>query len=111
VLHKQSIFLNHNLQAVFDLPKKMRAALEGDMLDTAVSFYAEAQPLLQKYGNRGTFRQISGEADVVAREISQLLKRRLTERKDSEEQCVLLLRKLGEPDDTLQVLKGGTIMH
>ena len=33
----------------------------------------------------------------------QLLKRRLTERKDSEEQCVLLLRKLGEPDDTLQV--------
>ncbi|GAX77837.1 hypothetical protein CEUSTIGMA_g5279.t1 [Chlamydomonas eustigma] len=90
------------LQAVFDLPKKMRAALEGDMLETAVSFYAEAQPLLQKYGNRGTFRQISSDSDLVAREISQLLKRRLTERKDSEEQCVLLLRKLGEPDDTLQ---------
>ena len=60
------------MQAVFDLPKKMRAALEGDMLDTAVSFYAEAQPLLQKYGGRGTFRQISAEADVVAREISQV---------------------------------------
>lgn len=36
----------------------------------------------------------------------QILKRRLTERKDSEEQCVLLLRKLGEPDDTLQVWTG-----
>lgn len=34
---------------------------------------------------------------------AQLLKKRLTERKDDAEQCVLLLRKLGEPDDTLQV--------
>lgn len=39
----------------------------------------------------------------MAQEISQLLKKRLTERKDDAEQCVLLLRKLGEPDDTLQV--------
>jgi hypothetical protein len=31
----------------------------------------------------------------------QVLKRRLAERKDDTEQCVLLLRKLGEPDDTL----------
>ena len=33
----------------------------------------------------------------------QVLKRRLTERKDDTEQCVLLLRKLGEEDDTLMV--------
>lgn len=31
------------MQAVFELPKRMRAALEEDVLDTAVSFYAEAQ--------------------------------------------------------------------
>jgi hypothetical protein len=31
------------------------------------------------------------------------LKRRLAERKDDTEQAVLLLRKLGEADDTLQV--------
>lgn len=59
-------------QAVFDLPKKMRAALEGDMLDTAVSFYAEAQPLLAKYGNRGAFRQIAAESQQVAKEMAQV---------------------------------------
>lgn len=32
----------------------------------------------------------------------QVLKRRMSERKDDTERCVLLLRKLGEPDRTLQ---------
>lgn len=32
----------------------------------------------------------------------QVLKKRLSERKDDTERCVLLLRKLGEPDATLQ---------
>eukprot|EP00198_Chlamydomonas_reinhardtii_P005800 XP_001695136.1 predicted protein [Chlamydomonas reinhardtii] len=94
--------LLRKLQTVFELPRKMRAALEEDALDTAVGLYAEAQPLLHKYGNRGTFKVIALESDFVAQEISQLLKKRLTERKDDAEQCVLLLRKLGEPDDTLQ---------
>ncbi len=44
------------LQAVFELPKRMKAALEEDALGTAVDFYAEALPLLKKYGHRGTFR-------------------------------------------------------
>ncbi|EFJ51819.1 hypothetical protein VOLCADRAFT_120427 [Volvox carteri f. nagariensis] len=94
--------LLRKLQTVFELPRKMRAALEEDALDTAVGLYAEAQPLLHKYGGRGTFKVIALESDFVAQEISQLLKKRLTERKDDAEQCVLLLRKLGEPDDTLQ---------
>ena len=64
--------LLRKLQAVFDLPKRMRAALEEDVLDTAVSFYAEAQPLLKKYGGRGTFRQIALESDQVAKEVSQV---------------------------------------
>jgi hypothetical protein len=57
---------------VFDLPKRMRAALEEEVLDTAVGFYAEAQPLLRKYGAKSTFRQIAAESDVVAKEISQV---------------------------------------
>ncbi|KAJ9510063.1 hypothetical protein QJQ45_011702 [Haematococcus lacustris] len=103
-LHRVQLLLK-KLQAVFELPKRMRAALEEDVLDTAVSYYAEAQPLLQKYGNRGTFKQIAVDSDNVAKELSQasgVLKRRLAERKDDTERCVLLLRKLGEPDDTLQ---------
>ncbi|GFH06630.1 uncharacterized protein HaLaN_01294, partial [Haematococcus lacustris] len=105
-LHRVQLLLK-KLQAVFELPRRMRAALEEDVLDTAVSYYAEAQPLLQKYGNRGTFKQIAVDSDNVAKELSQasgvsVLKRRLAERKDDTERCVLLLRKLGEPDDTLQ---------
>lgn len=48
----------------------MRAALEEDALDAAVSFYAEAQPLLKRWGGRGTFKQIAAESDAVAKEIS-----------------------------------------
>lgn len=44
------------LQAVFDLPRRMRAALSEDALDSAVSFYAEALPLLKKYGHKVAFR-------------------------------------------------------
>jgi hypothetical protein len=91
------------LQAVFDLPSRMRAALEEDALDSAVSFYAEALPLLKKHGHKGAFRSIAAEADAAAKEISSALKRRLAERKDETEQVVLLLRQLGEGDDTLQV--------
>ncbi|KXZ52998.1 hypothetical protein GPECTOR_8g368 [Gonium pectorale] len=95
--------LLRKLQTVFELPRKMRAALEENALDTAVGLYAEAQPLLHKYGGRGSFKVIALKSDFVAQEISALLKRRLTERRDGDaEQCVLLLRKLGEPDDTLQ---------
>lgn len=52
------------------------------------------------------FRSVSSEADAVAKELSVLLKRRLAERKDDTEQVVLLLRRLGEPDDSLQVPLG-----
>ncbi|GFH25320.1 uncharacterized protein HaLaN_23260 [Haematococcus lacustris] len=69
-LHRVQLLLK-KLQAVFELPKRMRAALEEDVLDTAVSYYAEAQPLLQKYGNRGTFKQIAVDSDNVAKELSQ----------------------------------------
>jgi hypothetical protein len=85
----------------------MRAGLEEDMLESAVSFYAEAMPLLKKYGQRGAFKTVAMESELVAAEISGTLKKRLAERKDDTEQCVLLLRKLGEGDDTLQVLNLG----
>lgn len=56
-----------------------------------VSFYAEALPLLHKYGGAAsglkgssTFRQIALESEGVAREIKTLLRKRLTEKKDSE---------------------------
>lgn len=90
-------------QAVFDLPSRMQAALDEDALDSAVSFYAEALPVLRKYGHKGAFRGVAVQADAAAKQVSTALKRRLAERKDETEHVVLLLRQLGEGDDTLQV--------
>jgi hypothetical protein len=91
------------VQAVFDLPSRMQAALEEDALDSAVSFYAEALPVLRKYGHKGAFRGVAVQADAAAKQVSTALKRRLAERKGETEHVVLLLRQLGEGDDTLQV--------
>ncbi|KAF8059217.1 VPS51 [Scenedesmus sp. PABB004] len=90
------------LQAVFDLPARMKAALAEDALGAAVGFYAEALPLLRQHGHRGAFRGIAADADAAARDVSAALKRRLAERKGEPEQAVLLLRQLGEGDDGLQ---------
>lgn len=92
------------LQAIFDLPSRMQAALEEDALDSAVSYYAEALPVLRKYGHKGAFRDVAVQADAAAKDIGAVLKRRLAERKDDTEHVVLLLRQLGEGDDTLQVV-------
>eukprot|EP00983_Pelagomonas_calceolata_P096868 1158181-Pelagomonas_calceolata.AAC.3 len=61
------------VQVVFDLPKRMRAALEEDVMDTAVGFYAEALPLLKKFGHRGALRQVASQSDLVAKEIAQVV--------------------------------------
>lgn len=40
------------LQGVFELPKKLRAAIDRQAYDIAVDSYAEVVPLLQKYGHK-----------------------------------------------------------
>lgn len=89
----------------------MQAALEEDALDSAVAFYAEALPVLRKYGHKGAFRGVAVQADAAAKQVSTALKRRLAERKDETEHVVLLLRQLGEGDDTLQVSTGTQCMQ
>ena len=40
------------LQVVFDLPKRLQAAIKTGALEVAVDTYAEAAPLLKKYGHK-----------------------------------------------------------
>lgn len=40
------------LQAVFDLPRKLRAAIEREAYELAADCYADAAPLLRKYGHK-----------------------------------------------------------
>ena len=40
------------LQAVFDLPRKLRAAIDQGAFEVAADCYADAAPLLKKYGHK-----------------------------------------------------------
>ena len=40
------------LQAIFDLPKRLHTALEQGAVEIAVNAFAEAAPLLKRYGHK-----------------------------------------------------------
>ena len=40
------------LQAVFELPKRLKIAIEQGALEVAVNSYADAAPLLKKYAHK-----------------------------------------------------------
>jgi len=42
------------LQAIFDLPKRLHTALEQGAVEIAVDTFAEAAPLLKRYGHKVT---------------------------------------------------------
>jgi len=42
------------LQAIFDLPKRLHTALEQGAVEIAVDAFAEAAPLLKRYGHKVT---------------------------------------------------------
>ena len=47
------------LQAVFDLPKRLRVAIDQGALELAVNSYADAAPLLKQYGHKVTLHTSS----------------------------------------------------
>lgn len=40
------------LQAVFDLPRRLRTAIDRGARELAVGYYADAAPLLHRYGHK-----------------------------------------------------------
>ncbi len=53
---------------------------------------------------QGAFRQVAVEADACAKELTQILKQRMVTQKDEAAECIQMVRKLGEPIESLQVL-------
>ena len=45
------------LQAVFELPRRLHAAIDNGALEIAVATYADAEPLLRRYGHKVSLRQ------------------------------------------------------
>ena len=52
---------------------------------------------------QGAFRQVAVEADACAKELTQILKQRMVTQKDEAAECIQMVRKLGEPIESLQV--------
>jgi hypothetical protein len=127
------------LQAVFDLPRRLRSALDREAFEVAADAYADAAPLLKKYGHKvgepfhsrrngpcsavcsenppsdvnssclcaqGAFRKVAVEASACAKELTAVLKRRMLLHKEEAAECIQMLRKLGEPVESLQVRLG-----
>ena len=53
---------------------------------------------------QGAFRQVAVEADACAKELTLILKQRMVSQKDQAAECIQMVRKLGEPIESLQVL-------
>ena len=62
------------LQAVFDLPQRLRTCIDRNAIALAVRYYARAAPLLDKYGEEGAFVGVKEEAEEAVVEITAKLK-------------------------------------
>ena len=62
------------LQAVFDLPAKLRTCAETGALALAVRYYVGAGPLLAKYGDAGAFVGVKRECDDAMRTVEEKLR-------------------------------------
>lgn len=56
--------------------------------------------------HQGAFRKVAVEANACAKELTATLKQRMLHHKEEAAECIQMLRKLGEPVESLQVLCG-----
>jgi hypothetical protein len=52
---------------------------------------------------QGAFRKVAADSERCAAELTDLLKKRMVEQRDQAADCIQLVRKLGEPIESLQV--------
>ena len=55
---------------------------------------------------QGAFRQVAAEAGRMAQELTEILKKRMTAQQDEAAECIQMVRRLGEPIESLQVRAG-----
>jgi hypothetical protein len=60
-------------------------------------------PQYHLWAVQGAFRQVAVEADACAKDLTQILKQRMVTQKDEAAECIQMVRKLGEPIESLQV--------
>lgn len=118
------------MQAVFDLPKKLKAALDMKAYGVAADMYAEVLPLLKSHGNKaswssafchghflgrthptavffvnlqGAFRRVKDEIEVCAQLVLKACRTELASLPEDLSEVVENLRKLDVPEIEIQV--------
>lgn len=92
------------LQSVFDLPSRVKTALQLGALSSAVREYAAAAPLLERYGT-GAFAAVAAETAGSIKQIAEQLRAKLRDpetRPEDAAEALELLQLLRMPQDELQ---------
>lgn len=90
------------LEAVFQLPQRLRVAINAKAYALAVDNYISARPVLKRAGYKGTLRRVAAEVEVQVKELTALLKERVMAQSDDAVECIGLIRRLGGPVADLQ---------
>ncbi|KFM26431.1 Vacuolar protein sorting-associated protein 51-like protein [Auxenochlorella protothecoides] len=94
--------LLRRLQAVYELPKKIRAALDSGKLEVAVDAHADVLPLLRAHGHKGALRRVAAEIEGLARETLALVKSRMAADPGTASDCIQAMARMGQPPEELE---------
>ncbi|KAL6774175.1 hypothetical protein ACKKBG_A24035 [Auxenochlorella protothecoides x Auxenochlorella symbiontica] len=94
--------LLRRLQAVYELPKKIRAALDSGKLEVAVDAHADVLPLLRAHGHKGALRRVAAEIEGLARETLALVKSRMAADPGTASDCIQAMACMGQPPEELE---------
>mmetsp|Transcript_7242 Transcript_7242/g.21340 ORF Transcript_7242/g.21340 Transcript_7242/m.21340 type:complete len:777 (-) Transcript_7242:454-2784(-) len=90
------------LESVFQLPQRLRVAIDACAYALAVDCYISARPVLKRAGYKGTLRRVAAEVEVQVKELTALLKEQVVAQRPAAVECIGLIRRLGGPVADLQ---------
>lgn len=98
----QAKSLLQKLQAVLQVPLKMRVALENGAYEVAAELYNESKPVLQRHGHRKAFKQTAIEVEACRSDATQRLRSKLRTEPEAAAESIAIIAQLGEETDNLQ---------
>lgn len=90
------------LESVFELPQRLRVAIDAGAFVVAVDSVIAARPVLNRAGYKGTLRRVAAEVEVLVKEIDATLKAKVVAHSPAAVECIGLIRRLGGPVADLQ---------
>lgn len=92
----------HQLEAIMEIPQRLRAAVKSKAYDLAIDIYASAAPVLVHHGNRNALQKTRDETEEIKHEIADYLRQQLHSDPTNAAETISLISSLGEPIESLQ---------